>query len=171
MISTSSANWQKHEFSANSSVIIISILLTLAETDNLRKIFIHVSEDRFLAEVKKHGIEIDTETLSKSYRCSPSVASFVRDSLGIEMGSQRMDETRIIFVENQEEAINLIRDDDVIKLVYQNSKKMNFVSMNWGASKGLDDFYDICIILNTSQFEQTQNLNAKGMNQKTLKKL
>lgn len=131
---------------------------------------LHLSENRFLAEVKKHGIEVDTTTLSKSYRCSPSVASFVRDSLGIEMGSQREDETNIVFVENQAEATNLLRDDTVIKLVYQNSKKMAFFSMNWGASKGLDDFNDVCIILNKKQFEQTQNLKAQEMNQQTLKK-
>lgn len=132
---------------------------------------LHQSEAHFIAEVRKHGIEIDTATLSKSYRCSPSVASFVRDSLGIEMGSQRQDETNIVFVEDQAEAINLLKNDDVIKLVYQNSKKMEFFSMNWGASKGLDDFHDICIILNQTQFEQTQNHSAQGMNQKTLKKL
>ncbi len=132
---------------------------------------LHLSEARFLAEVRKHGIEVDTTTLSKSYRCSPSVASFVRDSLGIEMGSQREDETSIFFVEDQKEANNLLRDDNIVKLVYQNSKKMNFFSMNWGASKGLDDFNDVCIILNKKQFEQTQNLKAQEMNQKTLKKL
>lgn len=132
---------------------------------------LHQSEDRFLAEVRKHGIAVDTTTLSKSYRCSPSVASFVRDSLGIEMGSQREDETNIVFVEDQAEATNLLRDDTVIKLVYQNSQKMNFFSMNWGASKGLNDFRDVCIILNKTQFQQTQKLNAQGMNQQTLKKL
>ncbi len=132
---------------------------------------LHLSEDRYLAEVGKHGIEVDTTTLSKSYRCSPSVASFVRDSLGIEMGAQREDETNIVFVEDQTEAIGLLRDDSLIKLVYQNSKKMDFFSMNWGASKGLDDFHDVCIILNETQFEQMQSLNAQSMNQKTLKKL
>ncbi len=132
---------------------------------------LHLSEDRFLAEVRRHGIEIDTTTLSKSYRCSPSVSSFVRDSLGIEMGSHREDETNIVFVKDQAEATKLLRDDKVIKLVYQNSKKMNFFSMNWGASKGLNDFHDVCIILNKIQFEQTQNLNAQCMNQQTLKKL
>ena len=132
---------------------------------------LHASEDRFLNEVRKHGIEIDTTTLSKSYRCSPLVASFVRDSLGIEMGSKRQDETKIVFVESQAEAFSLLRDDDIIKLVYQNSRKMDFFSMNWGASKGLDDFHDVCIILNKKQFEQTQNLKAQEMNQKTLKKL
>jgi ATP-dependent exoDNAse (exonuclease V) beta subunit len=48
---------------------------------------------------------------------------------------------------------------------------MDFFSMNWGASKGLDDFHDVCIILNKTQFEQMQSLNAQSMNQQTLKKL
>lgn len=139
--------------------------------DGQYKKSLHLTEDRFLAEVRKHGIEVDTTTLSKSYRCSPSVASFVRDGLGIEMGSQREDETKIEFVEDQAEAINLLRNDNVIKLVYQNSKKMNFFSMNWGASKGLDDFHDVCIILNKKQFELAQNQKANNMNEKTLKKL
>lgn len=132
---------------------------------------LHVSEERFLAEVRKHGIDVDTTTLSKSYRCSPSVASFVCHSLGIEMGSQREDETNIVFVEEQAEAIQLLRDDNMIKLVYQNAKRMRFFSINWGASKGLNDFYDVCIILNKTQFELMQNLNAQGMNEQTLKKL
>ncbi|MBC8271569.1 MAG: hypothetical protein O3A82_17300 [Verrucomicrobia bacterium] len=139
--------------------------------DSRYRQLLHQSAERFISEVEKHGITVDTTTLIKSYRCSPSVAKFVRECLGIEMGSQRADETDIVFVEDQTEVINLLRNDDVIKLVYQNSKKMNCFSMNWGASKGLDDFHDVCIILNKKQFEQTQNLKAKEINEKTLKKL
>lgn len=136
--------------------------------DGQSKKNLHQSKDCFLEEVSKHEIKVDTTTLSKSYRCSPSVASFVRERLGIEMGSQRQDETKIIFVEEQADATSLLKDDVIIKLVYQNSKKMDFFSMNWGASKGLDDFEDVCIILNEDLFKQAQDRNAQEMKQQTL---
>lgn len=132
---------------------------------------LHQSEDRFLIEVKKHGITVDATTLIKSYRCSPSVATFVRESLGIEMGSQRTDETNILFIEDQKIATDLVRDDEVIKLLYQNSRKMDFHALNWGASKGLDDFDDVCIIVNDKLFRQIQDQKSQEINGKTLKKL
>lgn len=132
---------------------------------------LYQSEDSFLKEIRTHEIDVDTTTLSKSYRCSPSVASFVRDCLGIKMGSHRKDETKIRFVTNQADATSFLENNDVIKLVYQDSNKMPFRSMNWGASKGLDDFDDVCIILKEDlfkQLKQAQDRNAQEMKQQTL---
>ena len=93
------------------------------------------------------GLNIDTKTLSKSYRCSPTICNYVKSNLGIPIYSHRQDECEIVLIENQ------IQTDELIKkglhlLFYQNHSKYLCKNLNWGESKGLDDFTDIGIVLN-----------------------
>ena len=97
---------------------------------------------------QKAGVTIDTTTLLKSHRCSPTVCKFVNDSIGVQIESYRSDPVGINFVSDKVDAEKLLNDDRTIKLCYQESQKYRFKAINWGASKGLDDFDDICIILN-----------------------
>ena len=46
------------------------------------------------------------------------------------------------------EAEEIIKDDKVIKLVYDKSSDRNFTSKNWGECKGEDDYLNTCILLN-----------------------
>lgn len=96
------------------------------------------------------GYNIDEKTLSNSYRCSKTVCDFVRDKIGIEIYSHdnRLSEIREIKTEQDADAI--ITDGLIPKLFYQEAHKYMCFAMNWGESKGLDDFNDVCIILNKS---------------------
>ena len=53
---------------------------------------------------KDNGITVDVNTLSNSYRCSPTTFDFVRDNLGIPVYSHGQEATRIIYVDNQNDA-------------------------------------------------------------------
>ncbi|MEH6639961.1 MAG: hypothetical protein V7717_11840 [Porticoccaceae bacterium] len=94
------------------------------------------------------GFEPDGETLSYSYRCSPSVCRYVRENLGIAIDSHRDDETEIYELTTWVQAEQIINDDSIVKLFYQNSKKYPFYSKNWGECKGEDHYGDVCVVLN-----------------------
>ena len=93
------------------------------------------------------NVRIDVATLSKSYRCTKQVCDFVQGSIGIAIESQSSDESQVIFIDKQEDADTILQDDRVMKLVVQENYKYLFKAMNWGASKGMDDFEDVCVVL------------------------
>ena len=101
---------------------------------------------------KKHyediGITIDTETLISCHRCSSSVCDFIAQKLGISIFSSQEKTSVVKFIEDEIELNRIIRDNNIIKLFYQNSHKYNCFSMNWGGSKGINDYIDVCVVLN-----------------------
>lgn len=100
-------------------------------------------ESCFLAS----GVVPNRLTLSKTWRSSPSVCSFISEHHGIRIESHRKDETQIKLITCQNEAATLHADDEVIKLFYQEHHRYGCQSLNWGASKGLDHFTDVYIVL------------------------
>ena len=116
---------------------------------NMRK-SLYRDYGKYKREWSRIGLTIDETTLSNSYRCSRTVCDFVRNSLSIEIRSHREDETSIVYVDNQREADVLYNDNTTIKLFYQDSSKYVCYSENWGKAKGLDNFTDVCIILNAT---------------------
>ncbi len=117
------------------------------------------------------GFEPDEDTLSHSYRCSPTICRFVQENLQIAIESHRNDETGIYNFSTWEEAEQVINDDSVIKLFYQNSKKYPFFSKNWGDCKGEDHYEDVCVVLNDStlkKFEKNEQITIAGLTKNKL---
>lgn len=104
--------------------------------------------DAYVAEFRKAGFEIDTTTLSHSRRCSPTVCSYITDTIGIDIGSHREDATEIAYLSDPADVLAVYRDPEVAKLFYQNHSKYDCYSNNWGNSKGLDKYQDVCVVLN-----------------------
>jgi DNA helicase II / ATP-dependent DNA helicase PcrA len=102
----------------------------------------------YCGKLKANKVQIDTETLGNSYRCSPTICSFISKNLGIAIDSNRKDETIIIKIVDRESALKIIEDNSIIKLVYDKSNERNYFAKNWGECKGEDDYNDTCIILN-----------------------
>lgn len=98
----------------------------------------------FIEELNKNKFNVDQLSLLKSRRCSSEVCDFVSNKLGINILSAGINKGKIIWVtENFEE---ILRDDNIVKLVYSNSKIYRFRSMNWSYSKG-STFNSVCLIL------------------------
>lgn len=115
--------------------------------------------EKYLNEFKKFGFNIDQTSLSKSHRCSPNVCAFITNKIGLEIQSHRNDNTNVIIVSNENEAIEIYKDDMIVKLFYQNHVKYNCYSNNWAKSKGLDNYKDVCVVLNDTTaklFEKEQ---------------
>ena len=94
------------------------------------------------------GFEVDTESLDKSYRCSPSVCKFISDNLKIDIRSHKKEQTIVKFIEDEKDAMEIFNNKHIIKLFYQEYYKYICFSRNWGDSKGENHYNDICVVLN-----------------------
>lgn len=104
--------------------------------------------EEYFKNFKNAGFEIDTKSLEKSRRCSPTVCSFITDVIGISITSNRTEKSNVIIVKDPEQAKGLYFDDTKVKLFYENSNKYDCYSNNWGKSKGLNCYQDVCVVLN-----------------------
>jgi len=119
----------------------------------------------------KAGVTIDEASLSNSYRCTPEICSFVSQKLQITIASHRKDNSRICFIEKQEDADSLFYDNSKVKLFLQMADKYPCFAENWGRSKGLDDFHDVCIILNKTTLQKYKENALHTLSASTRNKL
>lgn len=126
---------------------------------------------KYLKRWKKVGVVIDDTTLSNSWRCLPTTCAFVDQRLGIRISSNRTDETQIRLVDSEEEARQIYGDNSIVKMFYDKSSQHKCYSINWGASKGLDNFQDVCIVLNKGASACYDAQDFSNMNDATLNKL
>lgn len=132
---------------------------------------LHTEFDDYKQKFIGMGFEPDKDTLSNSYRCSPSVCSYVQENLQIAIESHRDDETEILGLSEWEQLEPIIRDDSIIKLFYQNSKKYPFFSRNWADCKGEDHYEDVCVVLNDSthkKFKKNEQSTIAGLTKNKL---
>ena len=108
--------------------------------------------DAYLSEFDKVGFEIDTESLKKSYRCSPAVCEFISEQIGIDIESHRTDDTTVKIIEDIETVRALYEDDSKVKLFYEGYAKYGCNSNNWGRCKGLNKYEDVCVVLNDKSY-------------------
>lgn len=104
--------------------------------------------ERYKGLWKETGLDIDTTSLLKSHRCSASICDFVRNKIGIEIYSANGNVSEIVEVTDENRVENLVADNSIPKLFFQEASRYNCFAINWGESKGLDDFTDVCIVLN-----------------------
>lgn len=120
---------------------------------------------------KDVGINIDEKSLSNSYRCSPDVCAFVSSYMKIPIASNREECTQIIHITSQVEADTLFADDTIVKLFYEDGNKYRCYAENWGKSKGLDHFNDICVVLTDTAYKAFQKGDLSTLSPSTLNKL
>ncbi|WP_444938557.1 hypothetical protein [Microbulbifer sp. JMSA002] len=114
---------------------------------------IHKSLDNYTRKLVASGYVIDTKMLSHSYRCSPTTCNFVSEKTGITIQSHRDDITSIQLVQSSKLAEEIYHDDNIVKLFFKDSKRYPGVTENWGATKGLDCYSDVCIVLNPTTLQ------------------
>ena len=108
------------------------------------------------------NVRIDDITLSKSFRCTKQVCDFVQNTIGITIESLSSEESQVMVIDDAESANSILQNDRVMKLVFKENYKYSFNAINWGASKGMDDFEDVCVILNKTTF---RNYKANTLQQ------
>jgi len=56
-------------------------------------------------------------------------------------------------VQCSQEIDKIYQDNKIVKLFYQSSNKYSGFTDNWGNTKGLDDFTDVCVVLNPKSYK------------------
>lgn len=126
--------------------------------NNSGKPFKDCTYKQYISKLKSLGLEVDTTSLIKSRRCTKKVCNFIKEKFKIEIEAiDDNQEGEIIFLEKEKELDEILMDDNIIKLVYNNSKIYKFNAIGWGISKG-DTFLDTCIIL-TGDYSNIKNSN------------
>lgn len=113
---------------------------------------LHDDFDKYCQNLVNAGYEIDVTSLSDSYRCPPVICEFVTQNIGIAIGSHNQKEAIVRLVECPDETEKMYNDPSIIKLFYRDSNKYAGFVDNWGNTKGLDDFGDVCVVLNKSSY-------------------
>lgn len=126
--------------------------------------------NKYIDRFRKVGFYIDKKTLSKSWRCNKSICNFIENKIGILIKSHRKNMTNIKLIEEKNYIDRLMNDNSLVKLFYQNSRKYDCYSTNWGASKGQDCYKDVCVVLNKKTYKQYKNENLREMNTQTRNK-
>jgi DNA helicase II / ATP-dependent DNA helicase PcrA len=108
---------------------------------------------KYCKKLENAGYSIDSKSLSNSYRCSPSVCDFVESNLKIKIKSHRDDKVKVTLLENINEIEQIFSDHSIVKLFYQKSNAYNGNTENWGNTKGLDHFQDVCVVLNPTTYK------------------
>lgn len=131
---------------------------------------LHNDLEKYIKRFSEAGFYIDKETLSKSLRCNRSICEFVEVNLGIPIQSHTDHHIDLALIEEQNEIDSLMKDNSIIKLFLQNSRKYNCNSTNWGASKGQDCHTDVCVVLNPATYTQYKKNKLNEMNIRTRNK-
>lgn len=116
-------------------------------------------------------LTIDDTSLLTSYRCSSTVCEYVKNNLGIDIKSNDSRTSKIEIVEDQRLVKELMEDGDIPKLFYQSHADYDCASTNWGASKGIDSFNDVCVVLNIKTWTMAKKGDFTSINESTKNKL
>lgn len=65
----------------------------------------------------------------------------------------------------------LYLDSGTVKLFYKEHQKYDCFSQNWGASKGIDRYEDVCVVLNPSNVKAWSAGSFRDINPETRNKL
>ncbi|MDR5857980.1 DNA helicase UvrD [Halomonas eurihalina] len=132
---------------------------------------LHDDYSTYKAKFVEAGFVVDSDLLSHSYRCSPTVCAFVSENLGIDIQSHRADETEVTLIECREHANRIFNCCETVKLFYQASNRYDGFTENWGATKGQNCYEDVCVVLNPSTFKLFQESALKKLAPQTKNKL
>ena len=129
-----------------------------------------VSYGDFVASMIKEGFTVDESTLVQSRRCSLDVCNYISQKLGIGITSAGLHKGSVIWVDN-DDAMSVLNDNQIMKLVIQNAKIYSFPALNWSYSKG-DTVGSACVILTDGLDSlDDENFNPKRIKTSTLNKL
>ena len=132
---------------------------------------LHDDFEKYKKRFEKAGLTVDTASLAKSYRCSQTVCNFIREHIGIEIYSHSDRATNAALLDQQDDAERLYACERTVKLFYQEHQKYGCFSQNWGSSKGMDHYQDVCVVLNGTAYKALKNGSMRDASPQTRNKL
>lgn len=132
---------------------------------------LHDDYSAYKDKFKRAKLKVDTDSLKKSRRCSKSVCDFITQRIGIEIEAHD-DRPSVVRFEDDPAAVAAIYEDSgMVKLFYKEHYKYGCFSQNWGASKGVDRYQDVCVVLNPGSVKAWHGGSFRGINAETRNKL
>lgn len=159
---------------ANVNVLLVGDFFQFTyatSSDGNVRVNLHNNFDNYKAEFTNCGLEVDEETLTKSWRCSPATCDFVTQKMQINIDSHNSQETSITELSDDDEINSIASDNSIVKLFYQNASKYELFSRNWGECKGEDDYIDVCVVLNPNTYTKFQGNTLDSLAPTTKNKL
>lgn len=173
------------DFAAHDFNLLLSILPDRCETICVGDFFQHTYDTSLDGNVRKNlykkyqayirewtrvGVTVDTDSLARTRRCSPDICSFI-GQLGIAIESTGERDGCVRFVDDEGECDAIINNSDIPKLFVKEANKFSCAGMNWGASKGLDNFMDVCVVLHKGAMDCYSAGKLHELNPQTRNKL
>jgi len=132
---------------------------------------LHDDYTTYLAKFKAAKLNVDTDSLKKSRRCSKNVCDFITEKVGISIEAYEDRESIVRYEDDPETVLSIYEDPRIVKLFYQEHHKYACYSQNWGASKGVDRYQDVCVVLNSGNVKAWKSGSFRDINSKTRNKL
>lgn len=132
---------------------------------------LHDNIAKYEKRFRDAGIKVDKTTLCHSWRCSTTVCDFIKAKLQITISAKQERVSEIITVVEQGQAAALHADPSVVKLFLKEHDKYDCHSLNWGASKGIDHFENVCVVMGTDTWKRYQDGTLHEANPQTRNRL
>lgn len=132
---------------------------------------LHADYGAYKKKFETARLKVDTDSLKRSRRCSNSVCDFITHVIGIEIESHDERASVVRFEDDPTAVAALLEDPATVKLFYKEHYKYGCFSQNWGASKGMDSYGDVCVALNPANVKALQAGNFRTINPGTRNKL
>jgi len=132
---------------------------------------LHANYDTYKKHFSVAKMDVDLTSLVKSYRCSKSVCDFISKKIGIHIESHSNSITEVTLAEDPIIAQELYEAPGTVKLFLKEHYKYGCYSQNWGASKGLDHYQDVCVVLSTEVVRAWKTGTLAFLNPQTRNKL
>ncbi|KAB2684759.1 MULTISPECIES: AAA family ATPase [Brucella] len=132
---------------------------------------LHLDFEAYQQRFRKANFNLDNFSLKFSRRCSKTVCDFITDRIGISIQSSGPKETTVKYLDDQKAAHEIYRDPNIVKLFLKEHYKFGCFSNNWGGSKGIDSYQDVCVVLNPSNVKAWESGSFLNINPETRNKL
>jgi DNA helicase II / ATP-dependent DNA helicase PcrA len=132
---------------------------------------LHDDYTAYQARFKAAKLNVDTHSLKRSRRCSKNVCDFITEKIGISIEAYDDRESVIKYEDDPAAVLTIYKDPRTAKLFYREHYKYACYSENWGASKGVDLYQDVCVVLNPDNVKAWQRGSFCDINAETRNKL
>lgn len=103
--------------------------------------------DTYKNEIIKNNFKFDDSSFKGSYRCPKNICDFVSEKLNIQIESINNNKGNVTFVDDIIKIEQIMKNDSIVKLFYQQHYKFDCESANWGECKG-QTYKKVCVVLN-----------------------
>ena len=139
--------------------------------DGAVNVNLHADYEKYKARFKAAKMDLDLVSLIKSRRCSKSVCDFITEKIGIQIRSHSDAFTEVRLVEDYASVQEIYQSPNIVKLFLREHYKYGCYSQNWGASKGLDHYQDVCVVLYPAALDAWKAGTLATLNPETRNKL